>query len=326
MTGQHRETMECLVSDFYIRSSIEWLYDGPEVSAVSQTVKWGMAVAPRLRRRLAELMREEGRRRTAVIVHGDTLSTLLGAVAARSLGLVVAHVESGLRSNNIWHPFPEEMTRRAVFRLTDIAFCPGSWAFDNMLKYSVERVDTGANTLRDALDFATSKVDGIGTNEHYSVCSIHRFENIFNGERLKTIVRLIGRAAEVCPLIFVLHPATRKRLEKYGLLDTMAANPRIRLVARMGYVEFIGLVRDARFVITDGGGNQEELSYLGVPTLLMRKASERPEGLGSGIVLCHYAEGILERFLATLAPKGDRAAGPNVSPSALIADRLQIFG
>lgn len=324
MTGQHRETMAELIADFKIRTPIEWLYDGPEVSAISRTVTWVLAVAPRLRRRVRALI-ESSVAESIVVVHGDTFSTLLGAAVARSLGAAVAHVESGLRSERLAHPFPEELTRRLVFRLTDIAFCPGRWAFANMQKYRLERVDTNTNTLRDALDFALaseSKSDG----DEYGICSIHRFENIFNRARLVKIVQLIEIAAATCPLIFVLHPATRKRLESTGLLSAMAKNPRIRFVDRMGYVQFIGRVRNARFVITDGGGNQEELSYLGIPTLLMREATERQEGLGGMTVLSRYDEAVVRAFLADI-PASRGAPGPlDGSPSKVIVDRLQTFG
>lgn len=326
MTGQHRETMAELIADFQIRAPIEWLYNGPEVSAISRTIGWVFDVVPRLRRRVRDLIGSEADR-SIVVIHGDTFSTLVGAAVARSLGVAVAHVESGLRSHRIAHPFPEELTRRIVFRLTDIAFCPGRWAFDNMQKYRLERIDTGTNTLRDALDFALSAYPKPNSADDYGICSIHRFENIFNHARLLKIVQLIELAAAACPLMFVLHPATRKRLEATGLLVSIAKNPRIRLVNRMGYVQFIGLVRNARFVITDGGGNQEELSYLGIPTLLMRDATERQEGLTSSTVLSRYSEAVVRDFLATkLTQRRSPELGRvDTSPSKIIVDRLEKY-
>jgi len=118
-------------------------------------------------------------RQGIVVVHGDTFSTLAGGLVGKLLGMRVAHVEAGLRSYNIFHPFPEELTRLAVFRLSDIAFCPGEWAMRNMEGYRCERINTGMNTIVDAVRMATANSAATPSKDSYGVISIHRFENIF---------------------------------------------------------------------------------------------------------------------------------------------------
>ena len=275
------------------------------------------------------------RRPHLFLVHGDTFSTLLGALVGKLIGAEVVHVESGLRSFNLWHPFPEELTRLAVFRLTDIACCPGAWASGNLRGRRLERLDTGRNTLLDAAHRALERPESMpqsgagreidsGSAEHYAVVSIHRFENVFNRKRLETIIELLEIAAERTTLVFVLHPSTAKQLERFALMERLQSHPRIRLEPRMLYAPFIRLAAGSAFVITDGGSNQEELSYLGVPTLLMRRATERSEGMSSTAMLCDYDRERLRTFLdapdrfrrSRVAPDDQR------SPSKIIVDRL----
>ena len=116
---------------------------------------------------------------------------------------------------------------------------------------------------------------------------------------------------------------TRKRLSKYGLLARLESNENIVLLPRMGYVRFINLIKEACFVITDGGGNQEELSYLGVPTLLMRKTTERKEGLGSTAVVAAYDQDVVNDFIEGVGKKTRVKNICGERPSTLIVDYLQ---
>jgi UDP-N-acetylglucosamine 2-epimerase (non-hydrolysing) len=327
MTGQHRETMHQLMSDFGLITSPIYLYEGKEITGIVQMAKWFVGCCFKALRFPARFMPHPRGKANVVLVHGDTFSTLLGAIVGRLLGVDVAHVEAGLRSYHVFHPFPEELTRLIVFRLSRLSFCPGDWAFGNMKGYTTQAVNTNGNTLRDALEamLAFAPRCEAPFESDYGIVSIHRFENIFNAGKLREIVALIGIAAARFPLAFVLHPATRKKLTEFGLMDTLEHNPSIKLLPRMGYADFVQLMRAARFVITDGGGNQEELSYLAIPTLLMRKATERKEGLGTTATLCNYDQAAMEKFLTdlptiaarqTAVPAGDR------SPSAMIVDHL----
>ncbi|HVS26439.1 MAG TPA: UDP-N-acetylglucosamine 2-epimerase [Burkholderiales bacterium] len=329
-TGQHKETIDNLIADFGIQTERKYLYTGKEITGLVHMGWWFVRCLWQCLRHADEFLPRTQKKKNAILVHGDTFSTLLGAVVGKLRGITVAHIEAGLRSGNIFHPFPEELTRRAVFRLSDLAFCPGEWSYNNMEKYSARRINTGHNTLLDALAIALAapqKTDAPFPAKAYGIISIHRFENIFSRRRLARIIRLLEKAAAQHPLVFVLHPATRKKLTQFNLLAGLEANPRIKLLPRMGYVEFVQLIQRARFVVTDGGSNQEELSYLGIPTLLMRKATERQEGLQTTATLCAYDENILEQFLLRLpvhVPRELNALG--VSPTKLVVDELAAYG
>jgi UDP-N-acetylglucosamine 2-epimerase (non-hydrolysing) len=326
-TGQHRETMPQLMGDFGVVTQPDYLYDGAEITGIVQMAKWFLRCGYRAIRSPQRYMPTVKGSPSVVLVHGDTFSTLLGAVVGKFLGADVAHVEAGLRSYNIFHPFPEELTRIIVFRLSKLSFCPGDWAFGNMQGYRSKAINTQTNTLRDALSrmLKFERNLPLPFDKDFGIASIHRFENIFNRERLLQIVELLEQAAARFPLAFVLHPATRKKLTHFQLMSRLEQNPSIRLLPRMGYADFVHLMRHARFVITDGGGNQEELSYLGIPTLLMRKATERKEGLGDTATLCNYDAAVMEQFLTAVSAKPRASTPPpnsGDSPSAKIVDHL----
>lgn len=328
MTGQHQETMAGLLQDFGIQSSPIWLHTTKEISGLGQVIPWFCTCLWRLTSRSSPLLtRRPGAGGDVILVHGDTFSTLLGALAGRMRGLRVVHVESGLRSFNLLHPFPEELTRLAVFGLADIAFCPDDWSLSNLKRYRMRKVNTQGNTLIDALRI------GLGLHRQpplpipdgmFGVVSLHRFENIFSRKRLEHILGLLEEAATRHPLVFVLHPATRRNLMRYGLMARLADNPGFHLWPRMGYFEFVTLLDRSAFVITDGGSNQEELSYLGKPTLLMRRATERKEGLGANVALSGYDRDNVLAFLDRIGRERHSAAPIDdmPSPSAIIVDAL----
>lgn len=324
LTGQHKETMGALLEEFEVATPAEYLYSGAEISGIGAMALWLPKMLFRLTERLRRSIPKQERSASAVLVHGDTFSTLLGAVAGRLSGMKVIHIEAGLRSFKPFDPFPEELTRMATFRLSHLAFCPGKWAADNMRGLPPEVINTHCNTLIDAVRFAAGEAKDVTQRptHPYCVASIHRFENIFNKERLFKIVQLLEEIAQGQLVIFVLHPATRRRLEELGLRPRLEANPNVQLVPRMTYLPFIQLLSGARFAVSDGGSNQEELSYLGIPTLLMREATERQEGLDGTAWLCHLAKEQVDAFLSQLPEERTPAALDANSPSAHIVDEL----
>ena len=185
-----------------------------------------------------------------------------------------------------------------------------------------------ANTLIDSVRFALASPRQVPdeSSEPFAIASIHRFENIFNEERLRLIVELIQLAAKRCRLIFVLHPATKRKLKSSGLLAKLESDQNIRLSPRLSYLDFISILSRAEFVVTDGGGNQEELSYLGTPAFLMRAATERQEGVGRNIVLGGYSRDNMLNFLDSLSSLRSSSVltGTN-SPSQIIADDLGAY-
>lgn len=327
LTGQHAVTMRELLAEFGVRAAPAALYEGPEITGMAQMGVWFVRVLWRgLASRRHVLGLERGAK-NAVVVHGDTFSTLLGALIGRLTRNAVVHVESGLTSGRLLDPFPEELTRRLVFRLATLAFCPGAWAAGNLARFRAEALDTGENTLVDAVRAALARFDALDVDlppRDYAVVSLHRFENVFNAARFAFIVGQLETMAARLPLVFVMHPATRRQAEKHGLIARLEGHAGIDCRPRMTYVRFLKLVAHARFVVTDGGSNQEEMSYLGVPALLMRAATERREGLEANVVLSGHDPAViaafLERTLAAPRPPLAEVSGP--SPSAMIASEL----
>lgn len=323
LTGQHNETMDELLAQFEVSATPIRLREGIDITGIGQMAIWFVRTLGLLISRRAELVTNG---KNIFVVHGDTFSTLLGAVAGRLFGVQVAHVESGLRSFNIFHPFPEELTRTAVFRLAHIAYCPNAWAEENLRNYRLDKINCGQNTLLDAVRFALAQPpheQSVCAHEQYGVVSIHRFENIFNRTQFCKILDLLEIMALNRPLIFVLHPATRKKLQHFKLMDRIERNPRFVPRNRMGYIPFLQLLTKASFVVTDGGSNQEELSYLGIPTLLMRHATERTEGLDANVIVSNFDEKKVRDFLHNLrfSPALDVALH-DAEPSRMIVDHL----
>lgn len=324
-SGQHQATINDIQSEFGIKKPDYVLYRGPDITGIFQMLIWSLKVLSHTLRHKEKVWK--GDQQGIVLNHGDTFSTLLGALTARISGLKSAHVESGLRSFNIFHPFPEEVTRRAVFQLSSIFYAPGDWAIENLKSYSGEKINTHQNTLRDALSLAQSQIESCSVQipqQSYGIISIHRFENLFFESRLKKIISIIDHLSQKSHLLFILHKPTEKKLKQYGLLEKLADNPNIELRPRYSYFEFIKLVKQSRFVITDGGSNQEECFYLGKPCLIMRKATERQEGIGLNAVISSYDKDVCEEFIDGLQ---SRTIPENViptSPTDIIIDHLAL--
>lgn len=296
-TGQHRESIDDLIDDFRLESEIVLPKDHRERSSVGSLIGW----MPRTLldcRRFIERQRHTTGTAPLVVVHGDTLSTFLGAVAARHSGAEVVHLESGLGSGSVLDPFPEELLRRLTFRLARHALCPNDVAADRMRRFKgCSVVNTGENTLLDSVRYALTSSAPAFNAPGYFVVSIHRFQNVFPRARLAAIVSEIRALSRVGRIHFVMHPATERRLRDTGLLQLLEDSPYITLSPRLRYTEFLGLLSGARGVISDGGSNQEELSYLGVPTVLCRERTERPDGIGRNVVFESDVHGPIVEFV-----------------------------
>lgn len=286
-TGQHDESIDDLIRDFDIPSEFIRLRQRSERSSVLRLITWlpGTLLACF---RFIRSIRDRTQHAPLVVVHGDTLSTYLGAVAGRLARSRIVHLESGLSSGHLTDPFPEELLRRLTFRLVSFALCPNDDAYDRMQTFRhCEVVHTGENTLLDCVRGAVGSGAGTGPDDGngYFVMSIHRFQNIYKRTTLRRIVEEVVGLSAIGLVHFILHPPTELRLKKYGFLERLHAAPGVSLRPRMPYTQFLALIGSARGVLTDGGSNQEELSYLGVPTVLFRDRSERPDGLSENVVL-----------------------------------------
>lgn len=227
------------------------------------------------------------RRHKTIVTQGDTLSTLLACVIGKLYGLRIAHIEAGLRSYSLLHPFPEEIIRRIVSRWSAVCFAPGSWATGNLRNVRAQVVNTRENTVHDTLSYLQAHRNG---QEPLIIAAIHRQETIYSRARLRRATAVVQEAAAYGKVLYVLHGTSKRQLVKYGLYDALVANSRIDLVGYQDYITFMQLVAGARFVISDGGGLQEETYFLDVPCLVLRERTERQDGIGETACLCGLNE------------------------------------
>lgn len=324
-TGQHSETFDLLEAAFGTRPPDESLVPTFEasthVSFLSWTLRYWRAVLKRIRT-------SEWRECRVGLVHGDTASTLFGALALRLARVPVAHIEAGLRSSRLLEPFPEEIIRRLVSKLSQWHFAPDAVAAGNLARVGGRIVDTGGNTLKDALLLALDKGAGkrdAGTAARpYAVVSIHRSENLSNRAVFDMLMQEVIATAQRLDVRFVLHPATRERIRASGWLPRLQATEGLQLLERMGYPDFVRLLVGSRFLMTDGGSNQEEAAMMGLPTLLLRRTTERGDGLGTNVELSALEPARIRDFVAQHAERTwDLQAVLDGSPSRRVVDVLQ---
>lgn len=326
LTGQHQETIEDLIEGFGLPSPSYSLSPIEEADSTAKVSRWLISILWRHCILSSPIARH---RYKICLVHGDTLSTFVGAILAKRHGMKVAHIEAGLRSHNFFHPFPEELTRIAVSKMSDIFYCSGPEAIKTIkaTKKNADIIDIGQNTLLDSVRIALNAAATTEKDERYCVASIHRFENISSEKRLKFIINHLVKIANHTKVKFVLHSATRKKLEQNGLLEKLNTHPYIDLLPRMSYFNFINLLKSSCFLISDGGSNQEECSYLDIPCILMRNKTERSEGLGRNVVLSEYNTEVIESFVKDHSRPQDQKSSYfdryNEEPSALIASDLK---
>ncbi len=222
-----------------------------------------------------------------VLVYGDVNSTVAGALVAAKLGIRVGHVEAGLRSRD-WS-MPEEINRVITDRLADLLFTPSQDAGENLLAEGIPgdrihfvgniMIDSLAYILPRALDLNVPGRHGLGPGE-YMVVTLHRPSNVDDRITLSELLGALRELSQDGPVLFPVHPRTRRRMEEFSL--GVNNEERLRLMEPVSYVEMVGLVAGAGLVITDSGGLQEESSHLGVPCLTARPNTERPVTITHG--------------------------------------------
>jgi len=218
-----------------------------------------------------------------VVVVGDVNSTVACTLAAKKLGIRVAHLEAGLRSGD--RSMPEELNRIATDALADLLWTPSSDADENLEREgaSRDRIEMVGNIMIDSLEMMKAKVQSrqhartLGlAGKGFGVVTLHRPSNVDDAAQLKKMVEVVLAAAKRLPVVFPVHPRTRQRLEASGLLKPLQQAPGVLITEPLGYTDFMSLVFDCRYVLTDSGGIQEETTYLGIPCLTLRENTERP--------------------------------------------------
>lgn len=273
-----------------------------DVVRVGQVPGWALRILATVVRRRRELRRRlaRGTGRPLVVVHGDTFSTVLGALLGRFLRAEVAHVEAGMRTGNIWHPMPEELNRRIVAKIATLHFAPTQHEVEALRREKAKGplVDTGANTVIDALRLA---IDGdapaIDLPDEFGLVTLHRFEMLRNGPVFTQTLEVLHEASRHLPLVMPAGNTERNRIEELGLGHLFG--DRFRLVDKQPYARFMPLLARASFVVTDSGGLQQECGILGKPAAIHREAVESQQGIGDNLVLTGLDMQVLRDFLGT---------------------------
>ncbi len=224
-----------------------------------------------------------------VVVVGDVNSTFAGAFVARQLGIKVAHVEAGLRSFD-WK-MPEEINRMLTDRISNFLFTTEESANSNLLNEGINKgkiffvgnvmVDTLLSHREKSKESAILKKLNLKKNEYCAV-TLHRPSNVDSKESLERIISLLESLQERIKIVFPAHPRTKKNLHAFKLIGRLGKMKNVVLAEPLGYLDFMCLVSNSKFTLTDSGGLQEETTILGVPCITLRDSTERPITSGKG--------------------------------------------
>jgi UDP-N-acetylglucosamine 2-epimerase (non-hydrolysing) len=284
VTGQHAAMPEEILAPFGIAPDVDL-----EIMKVGQTLN---EILSRVMPRLDELYEREPC--DLVIVQGDTTSAFAAALAAFHRGIPVAHVEAGLRSFDRFHPYPEEANRRMLSSVTDLHFAPTPWAAKNLVREGVPREDitiTG-NTVVDSLLMALEHLRGnpakpvADVREGLVLITLHRREGWQapggGVPPLEGILEGIRHSAADHSHIDFVFPVHHNPRVREPVSRILGESKNVHLIDPVPYLPFVQLMSRASVILTDSGGIQEEAPTLGVPVLVLRRTTERPEGLTLG--------------------------------------------
>lgn len=328
-TGQHRELLDGVnrTFDLHPDADLDLMRAGQGLTHITT------AVLERLPAVFEQL------RPDVVLVHGDTTTSFAAALAAFYAGVPVAHIEAGLRTGDLLSPWPEEANRQLTGRLAAVHFAPTELARRNLLAEGVpaERIEVTGNTVIDALLMARDRLTGaesallppLDPDRRLILVTGHRRESHDGG--LERTCRALAQLAERddVQIVYPVHPNPIVRATAEA---TLAGRANVRLVEPLDYLPFVALLDRAHIVVTDSGGVQEEAPSLGVPVLVTRDTTERPEAIDAGTVrlvgtsqerLFAEATRLLDDERAhtamaqAISPYGDGQAAPRVVASLL---------
>ena len=244
-----------------------------------------------------------------VLVVGDVNSTIACALVCVKLGIKVAHVEAGLRSRD--RTMPEEINRLLTDQIADLLLTPSVDADANLLAEGIpkERIRFVGNVMIDSLFKNLERARGSAikndlglTGREYAVLTLHRPSNVDNRETFERILSALETISPSLPIVFPVHPRTRKTIAEFSLTDRIAAATNLRLIDPLGYLDFLNLYSTARLVLTDSGGIQEETTALGIPCLTLRENTERPitVEMGTNVIVGTDTAKIVSEAMAAL--------------------------
>lgn len=292
LTGQHRQLIDPILKSFSITPNADLDLMTPGQTLASLTARAIEAVDSYL----------DSFRPDLVIVQGDTTSVLAAALASFYRRIPIAHVEAGLRTYNIYSPWPEEANRTMVSRIADIHFAPTAQNRENLLREAVpsDRIHVTGNTVIDALLFTVSRLETSpatipGLENLFSegrpiarmvLVTSHRRENY--GEGFTNICKSIAALAAKFPEVAFVYPVhlnpNVQSVVNLHLGDLRRSLRNIHLISPLDYIPFVALMRSAELILTDSGGVQEEAPSLGKPVLVLRDTTERAEAVSAGTV------------------------------------------
>lgn len=283
VTAQHREMLDQVLDLFKIKADYDL-----DIMSEQQTL---VDITVNVLTELDKVIKKE--KPDLILVHGDTTTTFIGALSSFYNQIDIGHVEAGLRTNDKYSPYPEEMNRHLTGVLTDLNFAPTINNKNNLLQENVdiEKIFVTGNTVIDAIkeivqndyQFKNQVLKNINfTDKKVILLTAHRRENI--GEGLTGIFKAINKLTQQNPeaeVVFPVHlnPAVRKSAQKY-----LESNKKVHLIEPLGYQEFANLMSRSYFIMTDSGGIQEEAPGLGKPVLVLRDTTERQEAIKAGTV------------------------------------------
>lgn len=282
VTAQHRQMLDQVLDLFQITPDYDLDIMSQGQTLYDITTKSLMGLKDVLAKEKPDL----------VLVHGDTTTTFAGALASYYQQVPVGHVEAGLRTGDIYSPFPEEMNRKLTGAIAAIHFAPTATAKANLLKENVtpSHIYVTGNTVIDALmttvagdyDFGDDLKDVDFQNHRVILLTTHRRENL--GEPMRHIYKALRRIIEEIPDTEIVFPVHRNPLVRKVVEEELAGVDRIHLIDPMEYEPFANLMSLSSLVLTDSGGIQEEAPSLGKPVLVLRNTTERPEAVEAGTV------------------------------------------
>lgn len=278
VTAQHREMLDQVLNTFDIKPD----YD-------LNIMKQGQSLADVTTRALVGL--EEVIKKVKpdiVLVHGDTTTTFAGALAAFYNQVAIGHVEAGLRTYDKYSPYPEEMNRQMVDRLSDMYFAPTEISKDNLLKENIDesKIYITGNTAIDAMsttvdeNYTHPELDWINAGERMILLTAHRRENL--GEPMRHIFRAIKRVVDEFSDIKVIYPIHMNPRVREVANEVFGDADRVKLIEPLEVFDFHNFQNKSYIILTDSGGIQEEAPSLGKPVLVLRDTTERPEGIKAG--------------------------------------------
>ena len=251
------------------------------------------------------------------VVHGDTLSTLLGLFWGKRYKLDILHLESGLTSKKLIYPFPEEIIRRIVSRYSDILICFDDEAFKNS-NHKYKNSNKHIQRISENTILETLKIKNEYKPSNIATVTLHRTENIFSKKKLKLFVNFLSKLSKTHTVNWYLHEPTKNYLEKYGINIPKS----VYIHNLMDHDNFLNEIIRSEIVITDGGSIQEECYFLGKKTIVWRDSTERRYAMNNNMFISNYRVEESLRFVHQSEIKNEKKFSKELSPSREIEDFL----